>query len=54
MAQKSNFLIVESPLTSGKILAAMDKVVAVVAISGVPLLTSFNQGRSIMVGYVGD
>lgn len=50
MAQASNFIIVESPITSGKILTAMDNVVSIVGISGVPLLASFNQGRSMVVG----
>jgi len=51
MAQTSSFTIVESPLTSGKILTAMNLVRDAVATSGVPLLTSFNQGRSMMVGF---
>lgn len=52
MAQTAQFAIVESPLTSGKILTAMNIVTTVVGISGVPLMCSFNQGRSIMVGSV--
>jgi len=49
----SNFLIIESPITSGKILTAMTNVTAVVNTSGRPLLASFNQGRSMVVGMVG-
>ena len=48
----SNFEIIESPITSGKILTAMNNVSAIVNISGRPLLTSFNQGRSLIVGMV--
>lgn len=52
MAQASVFEIVESPLTSGKMLTAMNKVRAEIATSGIPLMASFNQGRSIMVGFM--
>lgn len=52
MVQSSNFIIVESPLTSGKLLTAMTTVVTIVGTSGVPLMASFNQGRSMMVGFV--
>lgn len=51
MAGISNFAIVESPITSGKLMTAMDLTKSALAVSGVPIMASFNQGRSIIVGY---
>lgn len=52
MVQTVVFQIVESPLTSGKLLTAMTELTTRVGTSGVPLMAAFNQGRSIMVGFM--
>lgn len=41
--------IVESPITAAKITAAMDNVLANTILSGPLTVTSFNQGRSILI-----
>lgn len=41
--------IVESPITSAKIKTAMDNVRALTVLSGPIQVTSFNQGRSVIV-----
>ena len=45
----SNSQIVESPITTAKIVTAMDAARTAVALSGPVSITSFNQGRSILV-----
>jgi len=41
--------IVESPITAAKITAAMDAARVAVDASGPAVITSFNQGRSVIV-----
>lgn len=41
--------IVESPLTSGKILTAINLVLGATSTSGILLMESFNQGRSMVI-----
>ena len=41
--------IVESPITEAKITAAMDTVLSATLLSGPVTITSFNQGRSVLV-----
>ena len=49
MAQQFDSEIVESPITTAKIETAMATVRTAIAVSGPIELTSFNQGRSILV-----
>ena len=41
--------IVESPITAAKVVTAMNAALAATALSGPCQITSFNQGRSILV-----
>ncbi len=41
--------IVEAPITAAKVITAMDAARTAVGLSGPILITSFNQGRSILV-----
>ena len=49
MAKNSDTQIVEAPLTEAKITAAMDAARAAVGVSGPVAISSFNQGRSLIV-----
>jgi len=49
MVADSNAQIVESPITAAKIITAIDTCRAAVGLSGPLAITSFNQGRSILI-----
>lgn len=49
MADEFSAEIVESPITTAKIEAAMATARTAIAISGPLVMTAFNQGRSILV-----
>jgi len=49
MAADSNAQIVESPITEAKIITAVNAARAAVGLSGPIAMTSFNQGRSILI-----
>ena len=48
----SQFEIIESPIISGTVTTAMDNIISSVGTSGTPIVAAFNQGRSILVGFV--
>jgi len=49
MAADSDAQIVESPITTAKIVTAIDACRTAVGLSGPVAITSFNQGRSILI-----
>ena len=49
MAADSDAQIVESPITAAKVVTAIDAARAAVGLSGPLAITSFNQGRSLVV-----
>ena len=49
MAADSDSQIVESPITTAKVTAAINTCRATVGLSGPLAITSFNQGRSLLI-----
>ena len=53
MATDNFAKIIEAPITEAKIITAMDTVRSMVGVSGPIAITSFNQGRSLIVTCTG-